>query len=335
MNLHEAQRRYEAAKKSLVRPGVNDPEGSVAVLTDVIAIADKQEKGWGRLKLEAMRTLGEYLVRTPRRSKGRVNVGFRHLPTLTDLGITDRHIAADALKVAAVSDETFRAYIDSVGESFHGLLRFVSTEEPYRGIPGTYLSTNARWRGKPMLRVGNVGDAVAIDPETTSTEWLTPKEIFDALAVEFEVDVCSPGRRFTPWIPATTFYTKRDDGLKQLWRGFVWLNPPYGKRNNVMAWIEKFVSHGDGVALVPDFTSTEWWQYLTGNADAILFTKPKVQFLPRSGEGGGNALGSTLVAIGKKGVQALRNAECNGRGICFYRRRIGIAPRLALVAAAD
>jgi hypothetical protein len=321
MNLHEAQRRYEAATESLARPGVNDPEGSVAVLTNVIATADKQEKAWGQLKLEAMRTLGEYLVRTPRRSKGRANVGFRHLPTLSDLGITDRHIAADAQKVAAVPRADFESYLEEGGSSFLGLLKFADADEPFRkkfGMNGVCWSAAS----------------INIDPETATSEWYTPREIFAAMDVEFDLDVASPGKTVVPWVPASKHYTKRQNGLKMPWRGFVWCNPPYGLRNSLFPWVERFIEHGDGVALVSDSTATEWWQTLTESADAVLFVRPKIQFLPRMTDSG-NTRGSSLVAIGDKGVQALRNAERNGRGICFYRRQIGIAPRLALVAAAD
>jgi hypothetical protein len=162
--------------------------------------------------------------------------------------------------------------------------------------------------------------AAQIDFERTTTEWFTPPEIFEAMEVEFDLDVASPGARKVPWIPARRHLTIRDDGLKQPWQGFVWMNCPFGLRNGMEQWIERFIEHGNGVALVVDFTSTEWWQHLTEHSDFILFVRPKIQFLPRS-DGRMNCLGSTLVAIGDAGIRALRNAERNGRGICFQRAR--------------
>jgi hypothetical protein len=44
-------------------------------------------------------------------------------------------------------------------------------------------------------------------------------------------------------------------GLDVTWGGFVWLNPPYGKRNGLTPWLDRFVAHGDGIALVPDRSS--------------------------------------------------------------------------------
>ena len=87
----------------------------------------------------------------------------------------------------------------------------------------------------------------------------------------------------------------------------------------IAEWIEKFVEHCNGVAIAPDFTSTEWWHALTEQADIIMFVRPKISFLPKREDGRTNSLGSTLVAMGERGVQALRNAERNGRGLCFQR----------------
>jgi len=50
-------------------------------------------------------------------------------------------------------------------------------------------------------------------------------------------------------------------------------------------------------------------------------------------DGPTNSLGSTLVAMGKRGVEALRKAERNGRGLCF-QRDVG-AIRLRMAEAAD
>src|SRR5260370_39732484 len=125
----------------------------------------------------------------------------------------------------------------------------------------------------------------------------------------------------------------KDDGLATDWgTSFVWMNPPYGLRWNVDEWIEKFISHRNGVALLPDFTSTGWWHLLTASEDVVMFVKPKIYF--KNGgpteRGRTNSLGSTLVAMGDSGVQALRNAERNGRGICFQRDAGAI--RLPMVA---
>ncbi len=88
-----------------------------------------------------------------------------------------------------------------------------------------------------------------IDPETTTAEWYTPKYIFDAMGTRFDLDPASPGREIVPWIPADEVYTS--DGLgERPWRGFVWLNPPYG-HDTLHRWTKKFAEHRNGIILVP------------------------------------------------------------------------------------
>jgi hypothetical protein len=81
-------------------------------------------------------------------------------------------------------------------------------------------------------------------------EWYTPPHVFAALGHSFDMDVASPGRLVTPWIPAVTFLTA--NALSFAWAGFVWMNPPFGARNGLVPWLEKFFAHHNGIALVPE-----------------------------------------------------------------------------------
>jgi DNA N-6-adenine-methyltransferase (Dam) len=283
-------------------------DDAIRAMAEIALTARHQQAGWGKLRLLALRELGTFLIRN---GKGRGRPAKMspadNLQSLVCLGITDRHISADAKNVARISQRDFDAYLAQEDEpTLKGLLRAMG------GM------------ARPHV-------AAQIDFERTTTEWFTPPEIFEAMEAEFDLDVASPGARKVPWLPARKHLTIRDDGLKQPWHGFIWMNPPYGLRNGMEQWIERFIEHGNGVALVVDFTSTEWWQNLTERSDFILFVRPKIQFLPKS-DGRMNCLGSTLVAIGDAGIRALRNAERNGRGICFRR---DASTRLHMAAAAE
>ena len=137
-------------------------------------------------------------------------------------------------------------------------------------------------------------------------DWYTPKYIFDAMGVAFDLDVAAPqeGPRYVParqWI-----YT---DSLTQQWQGFVWMNAPFGGRNGLIPWLRKFFQHCDGVALTPDRTSAPWFQDFAPFAGALLFL-PKVSFERPDGTVArqpGN--GTALWALGAKGMHALRNAR--------------------------
>jgi hypothetical protein len=144
-------------------------------------------------------------------------------------------------------------------------------------------------------------------------EWYTPRYVFDALGCRFELDVASPGRDITPWIPATACITA--GSLDRDWSGFVWMNPPFGGRNGLIPWLQKFFEHGDGIALVPDRTSAPWWQGYAPRADLVLFVSPKIQFIDAHGcPGASPAQGTCLLAIGERGCAALRRAADAGLG---------------------
>lgn len=145
-----------------------------------------------------------------------------------------------------------------------------------------------------------------------SNDWHTPAYIFDALGELFDLDVAAPlnGGLHVParrWLHA--------DSLTTEWTGFVWCNPPFGGRNGLSPWLEKFFAHGDGIALTPDRTSAPWWQDAAARADALLMVDGKIRFLrPDGTEGVSPSNGTTLFAAGGRGVSALCRAARAGLG---------------------
>jgi hypothetical protein len=147
-------------------------------------------------------------------------------------------------------------------------------------------------------------------------EWYTPPHVFEAMGAQFDMDVASPGMEVTPWIPSWGFITDRS--LERAWSGFVWMNPPFGGRNGLVPWLEKFFAHGNGIALVPDRTSAPWWQQFAPQADLALFVARKIKFIGADGSPGGSpAQGTTLLAAGRNAAGALERAARAGLGSCF------------------
>lgn len=145
-------------------------------------------------------------------------------------------------------------------------------------------------------------------------EWYTPKYVFDALGVGFDLDVASPGKSVVPWVPARRVITA--GSLTKPWSGFVWMNPPFGGRNGLVPWLEKFVAHANGVALVPDRTSAPWWQKFATLMDWILFVSPKIKFIGADGQPGPSpADGTCLWSLGGRGQLALETAQVRGLGV--------------------
>ena len=139
-------------------------------------------------------------------------------------------------------------------------------------------------------------------------EWYTPQYIFDAMGVMFDLDVASPGLEKTWWIMARKAIMS--GSLEADWSGFVWMNPPFGGRNQIKPWLDKFIAHGNGICLVPDRTSAPWWQAWAPWMDRILFVTPKIKFIGVDGlPGHSPAQGTCLGGIGPLAVEALRNAN--------------------------
>lgn len=149
-----------------------------------------------------------------------------------------------------------------------------------------------------------------------SVEWYTPAWIFEQLGIEFDLDPASPCDVITT-VPASTKFTRAEDGLTQDWFGRVWLNPPYGRETSV--WMNKFISHRNGIALVFCRTDTKWFQSALRHSDAALFFSGRIQFIPgyeNSHKKSRCGAASAFFAFGIECVSALHNLQDKGYLIC-------------------
>ena len=140
----------------------------------------------------------------------------------------------------------------------------------------------------------------------TSDNYYTPKWIFDALGLTFDLDVACPpeGPAHTP---CHAYYTQKDNGLTSPWHGLVWMNPPYSQP---APWVEKWVAHSNGVALLP-FTKGKWnvnlWASEAVGVMPIYTVKFHVPGQSRLLEPGPFA--NVIWAIGEEAVTALLNSS--------------------------
>lgn len=138
----------------------------------------------------------------------------------------------------------------------------------------------------PMPQTGN-----------TSDDYWTPKWVFDALGLEFDLDVACPPDG-PPHTPAKAWYTQETNGLTSPWWGRVWMNPPY---SNATPWVQKFLNHRNGIALLP-FAKSRWTNNLWQEAEAITMLPSNLKF-----DQGTIMLPTMLVAFGLENVQAITN----------------------------
>lgn len=141
--------------------------------------------------------------------------------------------------------------------------------------------------------------------ETTSDDYYTPKWIFDALGLHFDLDVASPPHPTS--VPCDRYYTQADDGLASPWYGRVWMNPPFSKPT---PWIEKWLDHGNGVCVIIMAKSHAFRRMWNDDRVGITYLTDRdrsgVSFL-REGTNGQIPFPVCAAAIGADNVAALCN----------------------------
>jgi len=135
-------------------------------------------------------------------------------------------------------------------------------------------------------------------------EHYTPFWLFEKLNLKFDLDVASPIGGVN-WIPAIKHYTELDNGLNQPWFGRVWMNPPYSAPG---AWVDKFLEHGNGVALLV-VSRSKWFGRLWEECDALCPTPYNMKFERPDGHTKQISFQTFLFAIGKENATALKNFE--------------------------
>jgi len=144
-------------------------------------------------------------------------------------------------------------------------------------------------------------------PKGKSDEHYTPKTLFDQLNITFDLDVAAPhdgtNAKAKKW-----FCKCCNDGLLTDWYGNVWMNPPYSAPTE---WVQKFVNHGNGIALLP-ITRGRWWDLIWNRSEAILPLAYNYKFERPDGMPSKPIVFRTaLYAIGSENAEALKNI--NGR----------------------
>jgi hypothetical protein len=151
-----------------------------------------------------------------------------------------------------------------------------------------------------------------------TSNWFTPKSIFDALGLTFDLDPAHPG-----WdnphcvVPTRRIYTIADDGLRQPWPPelLIWLNAPFGGRRGQVPWLKKFLAHGNGITLVAARTSADWFHdVVVPNAQSLLFPNGKIKFVRLDGTVGKEP-GTGVVLIG---MGPVANAALRRSGLGFF-----------------
>lgn len=162
---------------------------------------------------------------------------------------------------------------------------------------------------KPVLR--SMGSHQSANAK--SHTWLTPPEILHALGT-FDLDPCAcPEPR--PWATASTMWTREDGPLRRDWHGRVWLNPPFGPRATVQAFMRRMVQHGHGISLLFARTDTALFaETVWPEAKAVLFLTGRPHFHFQDGRRAKANSGAPvcLIAYGEPEVAPLERSGIPG-----------------------
>ena len=140
------------------------------------------------------------------------------------------------------------------------------------------------------MSLGQLFEVTADDVAVTSDDYYTPRWIFDAAGLTFDLDVSAPIDPSKRTCPARRYLTPVEDGLEQPWEGLVWMNPPYSAARR---WVDRFTAHRCGLALLPCLKEVFWMGELLGAADAMAIVS--TDFMR---EGGRKSMPFALVLAG-------------------------------------
>ena len=136
--------------------------------------------------------------------------------------------------------------------------------------------------------------------------WFTPRSILDRLG-SFDLD---PANSMPEKFPtAAKHYGPSEDGLRQIWIGRVWLNPPF---SNARPWIRKLIEHGNGIALVFCRSDAVWFLDAVQAATVCLLVKGRIEFQRTDGKSSRCPLGCVLLAFGEPNAERLKASGLAG-----------------------
>lgn len=150
-------------------------------------------------------------------------------------------------------------------------------------------------------------------------EWITPPSIISDLG-PFDLDPCAPIR--PPFKIAKRTFIVHDDGLMQRWFGFVWLNPPYGKKTG--AWLSRLAAHNNGIALIFARTETKMFiDQVWKKADSVRFIYGRLHFHHVCGKRAlaNSGAPSVLVGYGSEATARLCSSSIPGKFILLSSGR--------------
>ncbi len=138
-----------------------------------------------------------------------------------------------------------------------------------------------------------------------SNDWYTPEPIIVAARTamgQIDLDPASCARANSV-VEANWFFTQKDNGLLQEWRGRVFLNPPYSS-DLLPFFVEKLLEEWasgrtkQAVVLVNNSTETRWFRDLLADCSSLCLLCGRLRFWGPRDEGGTPRQGQAVFYFG-------------------------------------
>lgn len=142
-------------------------------------------------------------------------------------------------------------------------------------------------------------------------EWYTPKHIIDLVrgalgGIELDPASNAVANRT---VRAERYFTKDDDGLRQLWRAkTVFCNPPYSAPL-LSEFVEKLIGSirtgevENAILLVPSHSDTKWWSLAISCAPRMCMVEGRIKFVDTIGHRQSPQTGSVIFYYGNDGTR--------------------------------
>jgi hypothetical protein len=218
-------------------------------------------------------------------------------PTLASQGI-DKNLAKQARALGALSDEQFEKRVSHARDAVTRVVRSVVLDE---------------------------AEIVPLFYKSKSTEWYTPAK-YAAMARRvmggIDLDPCSSAKA-NKTIQAARFFDEKTDGLSHIWRGRIWMNPPYSAQTG--AFVNKLLlehqrGHVEQAMILLNISTFDrrWFRPLWDFE--LCFPYGRVSFDPPdpSVTVSSPPMGSVFIYIGKNTDEFIR--QFKQVGACVVRR---------------
>jgi hypothetical protein len=137
---------------------------------------------------------------------------------------------------------------------------------------------------EPETPTPDEGKGAAL-PYTGDYEWYTPPAVLERVrevlgGIDLDPASCAVAQQT---VQARRYYTITDNGLHHPWHGTVFLNPPY-RLPEITGFLGKLVEEleaertTEAIVLVNAATDTDWFQTISGWAEAICFPDGRLPF---------------------------------------------------------